>query len=168
MGKVPNHEGRRQGHTMYDIKPQVPAFVHIAPAAVHDVNAMDVIPYETGSSYIYDRSYNDFKRLYHINVLKSFLVIRSKVNLKYRIAKWKRRLPKDVLSDAVIELTDYSSSKYYPKRLKLTRYWDEEQEREFMFQTNALGLSSLLVAELYKNRWPIELFFNWLKQHLKM
>ena len=155
-------------HTMYDVETQVPAFVHITPAAVHDVKAMDVIPYEPGSFYIFDRGYNDFKRLYRINVLKSFFVIRSKGNLKYKAVRWKRRLPKDVLSDAEIELTGYYPSKYYPKRLRLIRYWDEEQGREFMFLTNAIGLPALLVAELYKNRWQIELFFKWLKQHLRI
>ena len=155
-------------HTMYDIETQVPAFVHITPAAVHDVKAMDVIPYEPGSFYIFDRGYNDFKRLYRINVLDSFFVIRSKGNLKYRIVKWTRRLPKHVLSDAEIELTGYYPSKNYPERLRLVRYWDEEQGREFMFLTNAIGLSALLIAELYKNRWQIELFFKWLKQRLKI
>ncbi|MBQ5958934.1 MAG: IS4 family transposase [Bacteroidales bacterium] len=155
-------------HTMYDVETQVPTFVHITPAAVHDVKAMDVIPYEPGSFYIFDRGYNDFKRLYRINVLKSFFVIRSKGNLKYKIVKWKRRLPKNVLSDAEIELTGYYPSKNYPERMRLIRYWDEEQGREFMFLTNAIGLKALLVAELYKNRWQIELFFKWLKQHLKI
>ena len=155
-------------HTMYDVETQVPAFVHITPAAVHDVKAMDVIPYEPGSFYIFDRGYNDFKRLYRINVLKSFFVIRSKGNLKYKAVRWKRRLPKDVLSDAEIELTGYYPSKHYPKRLRLIRSWDEEQGREFMFLTNAIGLPVLLVAELYKNRWQIELFFKWLKQHLRI
>lgn len=155
-------------HTMYDVETQVPAFVHITPAAVHDVKAMDVIPYEPGSFYIFDRGYNDFKRLYRIDMLKSFFVIRSKGNLKYRAVRWKRRLPKDILSDAEIELTGYYPSKYYPKRLRLIRYWDEEQGREFMFLTNAIGLPALLVAELYKNRWQIELFFKWLKQHLRI
>ena len=155
-------------HTMYDVETPVPAFVHITPAAVHAVKAMDVIPSEPGSFYIFDRGYNDFKRLYRINVLKSFFVIRSKGNLKYKAVRWKRRLPKDVLSDAEIELTGYYPSKHYPKRLRLIRSWDEEQGREFMFLTNAIGLPVLLVAELYKNRWQIELFFKWLKQHLRI
>lgn len=155
-------------HTMYDVETRVPAFVHIAPAAVHDVKAMDIIPYEPGSFYIFDRGYNDFKRLCRIDMLKSFFVIRSKGNLKYKAVRWKRRLPKGVLSDAEIELTGYYPSKYYPKRLRLIRYWDEEQGREFLFLTNAIGLPALLVAELYKNRWQIELFFKWLKQHLRI
>ena len=155
-------------HTMYDVESQVPVFMLVTPAAVHDVNAMDAIPYEPGSFYIFDRGYNDFKRLYRINVLKSFFVIRSKGNLKYKAVRWKRRLPKNVLSDAEIELTGYYPSKHYPKRLRLIRYWDEEQGREFMFLTNAIGLPALLVAELYKNRWQIELFFKWLKQHLRI
>ena len=155
-------------HTMYEVETQIPAFVHITPAAVHDVKAMDVIPYEPGLFYIFDRGYNDFKRLYRINVLKSFFVIRAKGNLKYKVVKWKRRLPKNVLSDAEIVLTGYYPSKNYPERLRLIRYWEEEQGREFMFLTNAIGLKALLVAELYKNRWKIELFFKWLKQHLKI
>ena len=155
-------------HTMYDVETQVPAFVHITPAAVHDVKAMDVIPYELGSFYIFDRGYNDFKRLCRIDMLKSFFVIRSKGNLKYKAVRWKRRLPKNVLSDAEIELTGYYPSKHYPKRLRLIRYWDEKQGRKFMFLTNAIGLPALLVAELYKNRWQIELFFKWLKQHLRI
>lgn len=155
-------------HTMYDIETQVPAFVHITPASVHDMNAMDVIPYEPGSFYIFDRGYNDFKRLYRIHMTGSFFVIRSKGNLKYRAVKWKRRLPKNVLSDAEIGLTGFYPLKHYPERLRLIRYWDEEQGREFMFLTNAIGLSALLVAELYKNRWQIELFFKWLKQHLRI
>ncbi len=77
-------------------------------------------------------------------------------------------VPENVLSNAEIELTGYCPSKYYPERMRLVKYWDEEQEREFMFLTNAIGLKALLVAELYKNRWQIELFFKWLKQHLKI
>ncbi len=84
------------------------------------------------------------------------------------MVKWKRRMPKNVLSDAIVELTGYYPYKFYPKKLRIVRYYDEEQKREFTFITNALHLSSLQVAELYRNRWQVELFFKWLKQHLKI
>ena len=129
---------------------------------------MSKIPYETGPYYVFDRAYNKFKQLYSIDQIGAYFVVRAKKNLQYTIIKWKRRLPKNVLSDYTIELTTYKSSKDYPKRLRLVRYNDEEQEREFVFLTNATHISSLVVAELYKNRWQIELFFKWLKQHLKI
>lgn len=82
--------------------------------------------------------------------------------------QWKRRLPKNVLSDASVFLTGFYPKQYYPEPLRLVKYWDEEQEREFTFITNAMHISALQVAELYKNRWQVELFFKWLKQHLKI
>ena len=88
--------------------------------------------------------------------------------MQYRIVKWKRRLPKDVFSDCIVEFTEYKATKDYPKQLQRVRFFDEEQEREFIFLTNATHISSSLVAELYKNRWQIELFFKWQKQHLKI
>ena len=95
-------------------------------------------------------------------------MVRAKKNLQYKVVKWRRRLPKNVLSDAVITLIGYYPSRRYPEPLRLVRYWDVEQEREFAFLTNAFHLSSLQVAELYRNRWQVELFFKWLKQHLKI
>ena len=166
--KFRRHKGGIKMHTLYDIETQVPAFFHITNAKVHDSNAMDVIPYEAGSYYIFDRGYNDFKRLFKIETIESYFVIRAKKNLQFKSAKWKRRLPKNVLSDACIELTGYYPKMYYPQELRLVRYWDEEQKREFMFLTNAMHLTSLQVAELYKNRWQVELFFKWIKQHLKI
>lgn len=94
--------------------------------------------------------------------------MRAKKNLKFKALKWKRRLPKNVLSDAIVELTGYYPKQYYPEQLRIVKYWDEEQEREFVFITNAMDISALQVAELYKNRWNVELFFKWLKQHLKI
>lgn len=155
-------------HTLYDIETQVPAFFHITEAAVNDVRAMDEIPYEPGSYYIFDRAYNDFARLYRIHTSGSYFVVRAKKNLRYGSIKWRRRLPKGVLSDATIELTGYYPSRRYPDPLRLVRYWDAEQKREFVFLTNAFHISSSQVAELYKNRWQVELFFKWLKQHLKI
>lgn len=166
--KFRRHKGGIKMHTLYDIETQVPAFFHITNAKVHDSNAMDVIPYEAGSYYIFDRVYNDFKRLFKIETIESYFVIRAKKNLQFKSAKWKRRLPKNVLSDACIELTGYYPKMNYPQEMRLVRYWDEEQKREFMFLTNAMHLTSLQVAELYKNRWQVELFFKWIKQHLKI
>ncbi len=166
--KFRKHKGGIKVHTLYDVETQVPAFFHITEAAVHDSKAMSVIPYETGSYYVLDRGYNDFKQLYRIEEIGSFFVIRAKKNLQYRVLKWKRRLPENVLSDTEIELTGYYPSKYYPKRLRLVRYHDPEQNRDFMFLTNVMSLTSLQIANLYKNRWQVELFFKWLKQHLKI
>ena len=166
--KFRKHKGGIKVHTLYDVETQVPAFFHITEAAVHDSKVMSVIPYETGSYYVFDRGYNDFKQLYRIEEIGSYFIIRAKKNLQYRVLKWKRRMPENVLSDAEIELTGYYPSKHYPKRLRLVRYHDPEQNRDFMFLTNAMSLTSLQIANLYKNRWQVELFFKWLKQHLKI
>ncbi|MCI7556404.1 MAG: IS4 family transposase [Bacteroidales bacterium] len=166
--KFRKHKGGIKVHTLYDVETQVPAFFHITEAAVHDSKVMSVIPYETGSYYVFDRGYNDFKQLYRIEEIGSYFVIRAKKNLQYRVLKLKRRMPENVLSDAEIELTGYYPSKHYPKRLRLVRYHDPEQNRDFMFLTNAMSLTSLQIANLYKNRWQVELFFKWLKQHLKI
>lgn len=166
--KFRKRKGGIKVHTLYDIETSVPAFFHITEAAVHDSKAMAVIPYETGSYYIFDRGYNNFKQLYRIEEIESFFVVRTKKNLQYKRVKWKRRMPKNVLSDAEIELTGYYPKKYYPKRLRLVCYHDDEQDRDFMFLTNAMSLSALQIANLYKNRWQVELFFKWLKQHLKI
>ena len=166
--KFRRYKGGIKIHTLYDIETQIPTFFHVTNAKVNDVNAMDVIPYEIGSYYVFDRGYNDFKRLYKIKTLDSFFVIRSKKNLQYKCIKWKRRLPKNILSDAEIELTGYYPHQYYPESLRLIRYWDNESNKEFTYLTNAKHLTAQQIANLYKNRWQVELFFKWLKQHLKI
>lgn len=129
---------------------------------------MKEIPIETGAYYIFDRGYNNFKELYRIHRMVSFFVVRAKTNLQYKCVTWKRRMPKGILTDAKIELTVSGSQKDYPERLRLVRFYDEEQQREFMFLTNTTELTALQIADFYKNRWQIELFFKWLKQHLKI
>ena len=126
------------------------------------------IPYESGSYYIFDRGYNSFKDLYKIDLAEAFFVVRAKKTLQFKPMKWKRRMPKNVLSDSEGVLTIYKSSKDYPIKIRKVEYWDEEQNRKFVFLTNAFDLTSLQVALLYKNRWQVELFFKWLKQHLKI
>ncbi|UUV21790.1 IS4 family transposase [Paenimyroides aestuarii] len=147
---------------------QIPTFFHITTASEHDSKAMNEIPYESESYYVFDRAYNNFKMLYKIHQIGAFFVIRTKKNLQYKSIKWKRRLPKNILSDATIELTGFYPKQYYPKHLRLVKYWDEQQNREFVFLTNAMQISALQVAELYRNRWQVELFFKWLKQHLRI
>lgn len=166
--KFRKKKGGVKVHVLYDLEAQVPAFYHITTASVHDSKAMPEIPYETGAYYIFDRGYNNFKELFRIQRMESFFVVRAKTNLQYKCVKWKRRMPKNILSDAEIELTVYNSRMDYPDNLRLVRYYDEKQGREFMFLTNAMDLTAQQIADLYKNRWQIELFFKWLKQHLKI
>ena len=162
------YKGGIKIHTLYDVETQVPAFIHITEAKINDIRAMDVITYESGSFYVFDRAYNDYHRLYKIHMMDSFFVVRAKTNIKARVLKWKRRLPKNILSDCEIELTGFYTQKSYPETIRLVRFWDEEDEREFVYLTNAKHIPALQVAELYKNRWQVELFFKWLKQHLKI
>ena len=166
--KFRKKKGGVKAHVLYDLEAQVPAFYHITTASVNDSKAMQEIPYETDAYYIFDRGYNNFNELYRIQRMESFFVVRAKSNLQYKCVKWKRRLPKNILTDAEIELVVYKSRKDYPENLRLVRYYDEEQGREFMFLTNAMDLTAQHIADLYKNRWQIELFFKWLKQHLKI
>ena len=166
--KFRKKKGGVKAHILYDLEAQVPAFYHITTASVNDSKAMQEIPYETDAYYIFDRGYNNFGELYRIQRMESFFVVRAKSNLQYRCVRWKRRMPKNIHTDAEIELTVYKSRKDYPENLRLVRYYDEEQDREFMFLTNAMDLTAQQIADLYKNRWQIELFFKWLKQHLKI
>lgn len=166
--KFRKKKGGVKAHVLYDLEAQVPAFYHITTASVNDSKTMQEIPYETDAYYIFDRGYNNFKELYRIQRMESFFVVRAKSNLQFKCVKWKRRLPKNILTDAEIELTVYKSRKDYPESMRLVRYYDEEQGRGFMFLTNAMNLTAQQIADLYKNRWQIELFFKWLKQHLKI
>ena len=137
--------------------------------STNDMKAMPEIPYEKGAYYIFDRGYNDFANLFNIEQIEATFVVRAKKNLKCnKQISWKRRLPKNDLSDSIIEFTVYKSSKDYPIPLRRIVYHDEEQNREFVFLTNDFELPALVVAELYRNRWSVELFFKWLKQHLKI
>ena len=155
-------------HTLFDIVTGIPTFVYITEAKVNDVNAMDEIPYQAGSFYIFDRGYNDFSRLFTIHKLGAIFIVRAKKNIKFKRISWKRRLQDNVLSDSIIRFAGYYQEKDYPEELRLIKYWDKENKREFIFLTNNFDLTALEIAELYRQRWQIELFFKWMKSHLKI
>ena len=166
--KFRRKKGGTKTHVLYDIEAQVPAFYTVTTASKHDSTVMNTIPYEPNAYYIFDRAYDSFRELYKIHLTGSYYVIRAKTNLKYEVIKWKRRMPKNILTDAEVKLTGYLSEKKYPETFRLIRFYDEEDDREFTFLTNAKHITANDVANLYKKRWLVELFFKWLKQHLKI
>ncbi len=113
---------------------------------------MKEIPYEIGSYYIFDCAYDNFKMLHKIHQIGAYFVARTKKNLQFKSIKWKRRLPKNIPPDMKVELTELYPKQYYPETLRLVIYWDQEQKRKFVFLTNAMHISALQVAELYKSR----------------
>ena len=166
--KFRRKKGGTKTHVLYDIEAQVPTFYTVTTASKHDSTVMNTIPYEPNAYYIFDRAYDSFRELYRIHLTGSYYVIRAKTNLKYEVIKWKRRMPKNILTDAEVKLTGYLSEKKYPETFRLIRFYDEEDDREFTFLTNAKHITANDVANLYKKRWLVELFFKWLKQHLKI
>jgi len=156
-------------HTLYEITTQIPAFVHITDAKVNDVRAMDLIPYESGAYYIFDRGYIDYGRLYRITQLGSYFVIRSKKGMQFVCTEYRIVDPSTgVMSDQLGSLVGFYNSKKYPEKLRKVVFYDVEMDRTFVFLSNNLELPPEQIALLYKNRWQIELFFKWIKQHLKI
>jgi len=156
-------------HTLFDVKTSIPCFVLITEAAVHDVNAMDFLIYEKESFYIFDRGYIDFQRLYRIHKELAYFVTRAKINMKFRrLYSAKTDRNSGVICDQTIKLTGFYASKDYPEKLRRIKFHDSETEQTFEFLTNNFEISALQVALLYKNRWKVELFFKWIKQHLKI
>ncbi len=156
-------------HTLFDITTQIPAFIHITAATVNDVNAMDHIPYESDAYYIFDRGYVDFTRLYRITLLSAYFVIRAKSNLKFE-RMYSRKIDKStgVICDQIGRLNGFYVSKQYPEKIRRVKFYDAEFNRTFVFLTNNMDLTAEQIALLYKNRWQVELFFKWIKQHLKI
>jgi IS4 transposase len=167
--KFRKHKGGIKLHTLLDITTQIPSFVHITTAKVHDVNAMDAIPYEVGAYYVFDRGYVDYTRLYKITQLDSYFVVRAKKNLRFKVETY---LPVNettgILSDQIGVLKGDNAYKTYPVKLRKVAFYDKEMNRTFIYLTNNMELSPEQIALLYKNRWQIELFFKWIKQHLKI
>jgi hypothetical protein len=156
-------------HTLFDVKTQIPSFVYITNASVNDVNAMDFIPYERGSYYIFDRGYNDFERLHRIQQIEAYFVLRARDNLQFN-RMYSNKVDKEagVKCDQIGTFNNQKSYSRYPEKLRRIKYYDRETNVEFVFLTNNLELSAIEIAVLYKNRWQVELFFKWIKQHLKV
>jgi len=163
------NKGAVKLHTQYDVRAAIPVFIDVTAASTHDVNAMDNIKYEPGSFYIFDRGYLDFERMYFIHQSKSFFVIRAKHNLQFK-RMYSAAVDKTtgVRCDQTGTLKGYYSHKGYPEKIRRIKFYDKEQNRSFVFLTNNMQLAATEVASLYKHRWKIELFFKWIKQHLKI
>ncbi len=156
-------------HTLYDVKTAIPSFVHITEENVHDVKALDVLVYESGGFYIMDRGYVDFKRLHRIHQHEAFFVTRAKDNFRFvRMYSAKVDKSKNVRCDQTITLKGFYSSKDFPGKMRRIKYYDIEQCRTLVFLTNNFKLPAEDIAMLYKYRWKVELFFKWIKQHLKI
>ena len=156
-------------HTLLDLRGNIPIFMHISDGKMHDVNALDLLIPETGAFYIMDRGYLDFKRLYHWHTAGAYFVIRAKSNTKFkRRYSHSVEMNKGVICDHTVILTGLSSSAAYPKTLRRIHYYDSETEKHFNFLTNNFVCSAQTIADLYRYRWQIELFFKWIKQHLRI
>lgn len=156
-------------HTLYDVKTSIPSFIHISPASLHDVNAMDLLYYEPDGYYILDRGYVDYERLFRIHQSSAYFVVRSKDNLQFR-RMYSNKVNKDkgVLLDQIGKLTGFYVSKDYPEKLRRIKFYDEETKNNLTFLSNSFDITAEEIAQLYKYRWKVELFFKWIKQHLKV
>jgi len=156
-------------HTLFDINTKIPVFIHITKANIHDVNAMDVIDYEPLAYYIFDRAYVDYKRLYRITKAKAYFVVRAKSNIKFnRMYSNKVDKATGIKYDQIGKIEGFYTSKDYPKKLRKVKFVDKEDGKTLVFLTNNFELSAKDIALLYKQRWQVELFFKWIKQHLKV
>ena len=145
---------------LIDVETQVPSFLLITEAKVNDVNVMDSISYELRSYYVFDRAYNDFERLARIDAMGCFFVVRAKTNMLYEIIETKEKLADNILKDCRITLTGLKTKKLYSKPLWMVEYYDTKDKRTFTYLTNLNKISASREAELYKNRWLVELFFR--------
>ena len=156
-------------HTLLDLRGNIPAFIHISEAKLHDVNVLDLLVPEPGAFYIMDRAYVDFKRLFLLHCLGAFFVVRAKSNIQFR-RRYSAAMHKSqgVRCDQTIVLTGVETRKRYPQPLRRVGYYDAESGRRFNFLTNHFAVPAATVAELYRYRWQVELFFKWIKQHLRI
>mgnify|MGYP000226998622 FL=1 len=156
-------------HTLIDLRGNIPVFLEITDGKVHDVNILDLIDFEAGAFYIMDKGYYDFERLYKINQANAFFVIRAKKNFKHkRIYSNKVDKSTGLKFDQIVKLTGTKTSIAYPEKLRLIKFYDKSKPKTYRFLTNNFEIDAFSVTMLYKNRWQIELFFKWIKQHLKI
>ncbi len=156
-------------HTQLDLKTAIPEFILFSNADVHDVNVLDFIQFEANSFYIMDRGYVDYKRLYKVNQCEAFFVTRAKDNMSYRrLYSHPKDISRGVLYDQTILLNNYYAVIDYPEKMRRIKFYDIESGKVLVFLTNNFHLSATDIAQLYKHRWKIELFFKWIKQHLKI
>jgi len=167
------HFRKRKGavkmHTLLDLRGSIPSFIEITEGKVADVNVLDELPIEAGAFYLVDRGYLDFARLYHIGQQAAYFVTRSKSNTLFRRCRSKKtNKTTGILCDQVIVLTGKDADKTYPAPLRRIKYYDEEKKKKYVYLTNNFLLPALTIAHLYKARWRVELFFKWIKQHLRI
>jgi len=158
-----------KAHTLVDLRGDIPCWVHVTPAKVHDVKALDLLPMEPGSFYIMDRGYLDFARLFAMNRQVAFFITHTKHNTRYR-RLYSRPVDKSsgLRCDQTIDLTGFYASRDYPDHLRLVGFRDPVTAKRLVFLTNNFHLSAQAVADLYRLRWRVELFFKWIKQHLRI
>lgn len=156
-------------HTLIDLHGNIPTFVYITDGLVHDVNALDYVVFEAGAFYIMDRGYLDFERLYRLTSAAAFFVTRTKDNVQLQRRYSHPVEPgTGVRSDQTVVLATAGSYRNYPAPLRRIRYFDDDQQRFLVFLTNNFDLPALTIAQLYRARWQVELFFKWIKQHLRI
>jgi hypothetical protein len=163
------NKGAIKLHTLLDLRGSIPSFIHISDGKLHEVNTLDIVPLETGAFYVMDRGYLDFARLYTISQACAFFVIRAKSNLKCRRV-YSHPIDKDtgLICDQSVMLTGFYQAKDYPDKLRRVKYYDAETDKTLVFLTNNFTLPAMTIADLYRCRWQVELFFKWLKQNLRI
>ena len=156
-------------HTLLDIRTSIPTFIHITSGKVHDVNILDLIPIETSAFYIIDKGYIDFERLFTLKNKNAFFITRAKKNLAcQRIYSHDVSKYENIKYDQTVKLTGVKTSTLYPEQIRRIKFIDKENDKELIFLTNNFLLDADMIARLYKDRWKIELFFKWIKQHLRI
>ena len=156
-------------HTLLDLRGAIPSFIHISDGKLNDVNVLDLLVPEPGAFYVMDRGYLDFERLYTLHQTGSFFVTRAKSNLDaHRVYSAPTDRATGVMCDQSVTLDGYYTQRHYPDHLRRIRFKDAESGKTLVFLTNQTTLPALTICALYKSRWQVELFFKWIKQHLRI